>query len=154
MLARLELLIPPPLVGLAFGLAMWGLASAFPGLTLAFPFQGIIALALILTGAALDLVSILAFRQAGTTVTPLTPEKASSLVTDGLYSFTRNPMYLGLLAILSGIALLLGSPLNIALLIGFAAYITVFQVKPEEARLHAMFGEDFAAYTKRVRRWL
>ncbi|MEO0464452.1 MAG: isoprenylcysteine carboxylmethyltransferase family protein [Pseudomonadota bacterium] len=151
---KLDLLIPPPVVGLVCGLAMWGIASAMPALCFAFPLQTTLAAVLIVAGLALDMAAIGAFWKAKTTVTPLAPEKASSLVVEGLYRFTRNPMYLGLLLILSGLAILLGSPVSMIVLAVFVAYITAFQIKPEEARLQEVFGADYLAYMKRVRRWL
>lgn len=133
---------------------MWGIASWFPTTRMAFPFQSVIAYLLIAIGVLIDLISINAFRKAKTTVTPLAPEKASKLVVNGLYRFTRNPMYLGLLLILSGVALLLGSPLNLAVLTTFVAYITAFQIKPEEERLSEIFRSEYENYRCQVRRWL
>ncbi len=150
----MKLLIPPPLVALTSALLMWAIAFQFDALEFAFPFQKAIAFALIGLGASLDIVSLVAFRRAKTTVTPLSPEKASSLVVSGLYSVTRNPMYLGLLIILCGIAIFLGSLFNAAIVVAFIGYITAFQIKPEEDRLEDIFGAQYLSYKKNVRRWL
>lgn len=150
----MKLLVPPPLVAFACVGMMWGVVSLWPGSQFAVPYLSAVGYALIAGGLAIDLVSIVAFRKARTTVTPLAPEKASSLVIDGLYRFTRNPMYLGMLLILTGIAVLLGSPINIAILGVFIAYITAFQIKPEETLLEQNFGEAYRHYKQSVRRWL
>lgn len=150
----MKLLIPPPIVALLCGLLMWFVSGQFAGMRVAFPFQHVLAYALVAAGILLDLVSILAFLRARTTVTPLAPEKASSLVVGGLYRFSRNPMYLGLLLILSGAALWFGALANLVVLIGFVAYITAFQIKPEEEFLTEIFGEEYRAYQRQVRRWL
>lgn len=150
----MKLMIPPPIIAFLCGLAMWGIPEAFPQTRFAFPLQSALAGAFVVVGLALDLISIGAFRKAKTTVTPLAPEKATRLVVTGLYRFTRNPMYLGLLLILSGIAIWLGSPVNGAILIAFVGYITAFQIAPEEARLSELFGSDYECYRARVRRWL
>lgn len=150
----MKLLVPPPLVAAISALLMWGIASQFDALRFAFPLQEIVAYALIVSGISIDIVSILAFRRVKTTVTPLVPEKASSLVVTGLYRFTRNPMYLGLLLVLIGIALLLGSFVNVAVIVAFVAYITAFQIRPEEERLTEVFGARYVAYTREVRRWI
>lgn len=150
----MKLLVPPPLVALACAGMMWGVVSLWPGSQLAVPNLSAVGYVLIAGGLAIDLVSIVAFRKARTTVTPLAPEKASSLVTGGLYRFTRNPMYLGMLLILMGIAVLLGSPINVAILGVFIAYITAFQIKPEETLLEQNFGEVYRQYKQSVRRWL
>ena len=150
----MQLLIPPPLVALACGLLMWALSTMTGGWRLAFPLQDVLGFALIAIGLAIDVISVAAFFKAKTTITPLSPEKTSHLVVGGLYRITRNPMYLGMLLVLSGIALLLGTPANVLLLAAFAAYITTFQIKPEERRLETTFGEEYTAYKLRVRRWL
>lgn len=150
----LRLLVPPPLVALVSALLMWGISSQLDALQFAFPFQEIAAYAFIGLGVMIDIISIFAFRRAKTTVTPLAPEKASSLVVSGLYRFTRNPMYLGLLLILIGAALLLGSFANLVVLVAFVAYITAFQIKPEEERLQEVFGAQYHSYKQKVRRWI
>lgn len=150
----MKLLIPPPIVALLCGLLMWFVSGQFPAARAAFPLQDMLAYALIAAGISLDLVSILAFLRARTTVTPLAPEKASSLVVGGLYRFSRNPMYLGLLFILSGAAVWFGVLANLAVIIGFVAYITAFQIKPEEERLSEIFGQEYRDYQRQVRRWL
>lgn len=150
----MKLLIPPPLIALISGLSMWGIASNVDALRFIFPFQHVLAYALIGSGLLIDISAIFAFRRAKTTVTPLAPEKASALVISGLYRVTRNPMYLGLLLILTGVALLLGSLLNAAIIIAFMAYITAFQIKPEEEKLTEIFGAQYLSYMQKVRRWI
>lgn len=150
----MNLRIPPPLVALISALLMWGISSQLEALAFRFPFQEIVAYGFVGLGAMIDIISVLAFRRAKTTVTPLAPEKASSLVVTGLYRFTRNPMYLGLLLILIGVALFLGSLANAVVLIAFMAYITAFQIKPEEERLAQVFGAQYLSYMQNVRRWI
>lgn len=150
----MKLLIPPPIVALACAAAIWALARFVPGFEVHFPGQRIAAFGLIGLGLLLDASSIAAFLRARTTVSPLSPEKSAQLVTTGFYRFTRNPMYLGLLLLLAGFALLQGSALAPPVLAIFIAYITTFQIKPEEERLGAIFGEDYERYKQRVRRWI
>lgn len=118
------------------------------------PYQVGVAAILVALGITIDLVSIAAFRRAKTTVTPLAPENASQLVVTGLNRISRNPMYLGLLLILTGAMVWLGSGANVFILVSFVAYITAFQIKPEEDRLERIFGPQYQAYKRRVRRWL
>ena len=113
-----------------------------------------IALALVASGLVLDLRGALAFRRARTTVNPLAPGKTSAIVATGVYRITRNPMYLGMLAMLMGVAVFLAAP---AALLGpgaFVAYITRFQILPEERALTGKFGEPYLSYCRQVRRWL
>ena len=148
-------LIPPPALGLLFGLAMWALArSSAPDFAFAFPGQLWAALAVGGAGLAIDLVCVAAFFKRKTTVNPLAPAKAKALVTDGLYRISRNPMYLGMLLILFGWGVWLGSSLNIALIALFVWAITELQIKPEERALRDKFGQAYDDYCARVRRWI
>ena len=95
---------------------------------------------------------ILFFRKK-TSMDPRAPEKASSLVTGGVYKFSRNPMYLALLLFLLAWGLFLGNAFNTLLAAGFVSYMNAFQIKPEEEALLASFGEHYTRYCKDVRRW-
>lgn len=150
----LELRIPPPIVGLIIGAGMWIVAALLP--TLPLPRSARLAAAAVLAaiGVAVALGGVISFRRAKTTVNPLKPETSSALVASGVYSFTRNPMYLGMLLVVLAWAVYLSS---FWALIGpafFALYITRFQIVPEERVLDELFGASFAEYKKRVRRWI
>jgi protein-S-isoprenylcysteine O-methyltransferase Ste14 len=150
----LELKVPPPVVGLVLGLAMWGLAPLGPALGLPDPLRLWLALAIGGMGGALDLSGLIAFVRRHTTVNPLKPAKASALVTRGVYRFTRNPMYLGMACVLVAWALWLGALLPWLGPVAFVLYITRFQIRPEERILTGLFGQPYTDYTQRVRRWL
>ena len=150
----LELKLPPLLVWLVFAAAMFGVASSAPRLSFALPGSSGVALALVVLGVAVAFSGVFAFRGKRTTVNPLTPGAASSVVSDGVYRVSRNPMYLGLLLALAGWAVYLSNAGAALLLPGFVAYMTRYQIKPEERALLAKFGSDFAQYMARVRRWL
>ena len=149
----LELRIPPPIVTVVVGALMWLAAWLAPQLACPLPARYVLAGALLIVGLAVSISGAVAFRRAGTTVNPLQPQKASVLVTSGLYRRTRNPMYLGLLIVLCAWALFLA---NWAALLGlplFVLYLTRFQIIPEERALTAVFGDAFARYRSTVRRW-
>jgi protein-S-isoprenylcysteine O-methyltransferase Ste14 len=80
--------------------------------------------------------------------------RASSMVTWGVYSRSRNPMYLGGLIMLLGWAVYVSNVLAFLLLPAYVLYINRFQIAPEERALTALFGQSYAAYQLRVRRWL
>lgn len=150
----LELKIPPPLVGLTIALAMWGAKILFPTAALRVPTAIQLVAALVaVSGIAVALAGVVAFRRAQTTVNPLKPESSTSLVTAGIYSRTRNPMYVGMLLVLCAWALCLGSFFGIAGPVVFVLYITRFQILPEERAMIKLFGATFAEYCTRVRRW-
>lgn len=150
----LELKVPPPVVALLLGLVAWWLAPQ--GLAIAWPEwlrQGLAA-ALLLTGVSLDFSGLVAFVLRHTTINPLRPRRSSALVTTGIYRVTRNPMYLGLVCLLSAWAVWLSALLPWAAPVLFVLYITRFQIRPEERVLTELFGQPYTDYTQRVRRWL
>jgi protein-S-isoprenylcysteine O-methyltransferase Ste14 len=150
----LELRIPPPVVGLLVAAGMWVVAHLPPLLELPKLVRVLVAGALAAMGIAMAVGGVLSFRRAKTTVNPLKPETSAALVSTGVYSFTRNPMYLGVLLVLFGWAAYLSSIWAVFGPVLFALYITRFQIVPEERALDRRFGAPFAEYKKRVRRWL
>jgi protein-S-isoprenylcysteine O-methyltransferase Ste14 len=106
----------------------------------------------IVAGFGITVYADLQFKRANTPVRPF--ETPRALVTGGVFSFTRNPMYLGLLAVLIGVALVLGSVTPFLVAPVFAWVIAVRFIPREEAALAEQFGEAYAEYRRRVRRWL
>lgn len=150
----LKLKIPPPVQGLIWGLIMWGVAQVMSGWNHTFSGQKYVGFALIFVGLSIEFISAAAFFRQKTTVNPLKPENATSLVSSGLYKISRNPMYLGLLTLLSGWAVILGNPVNIAALAAFVAGMNWLQIIPEEKHLTRKFGQSYKDYKRRVRRWI
>ncbi len=150
----LELKIPPVAVLILFALAVLAMARWLPSGTLPFAGSGALALVALIAGVAVALAGVVAFARRGTTVNPLAPERTTALVDVGVYRWTRNPMYLGMALALLGLALWCASLPGVALVGGFCAYITRFQIMPEERALRGIFGEPYAAYQRRVRRWI
>ncbi len=150
----LELKVPPPAVALVIAVLMWLLARAAPALGFEFAAGSPIGSILALVGIITSVLGVVTFARAKTTVNPTTPERSSSLVSWGIYKVTRNPMYLGLLLILTGWALFLSNALPFLLLPVYMLYINRFQIAPEERALTSLFGPKFAAYQSRVRRWI
>jgi protein-S-isoprenylcysteine O-methyltransferase Ste14 len=150
----LELKIPPPVVGLVIGVAMWFLAALGPGFALPDTARFWLALAIAGVGLGFDMSGLIAFVRRHTTVNPLKPANASALVTGGVYRITRNPMYLGMACLLTAWAIWLGALWPWLGPVAFVLYITRFQIRPEERVLTTLFGEAYTGYTRRVRRWL
>lgn len=150
----LDLKIPPPLIALLVGLAMWFAAPVGPALHLGPATRYVIASAVGVAGLAFIISGLTGFRRAQTTTNPQKPERASVLVTGGVYRFTRNPMYLGLCFLLTAWAVYLSAILPFAGPFLFALYMVRFQIRPEERVLSRLFGQEYADYMTRVRRWL
>lgn len=146
--------IPPPVILLLSGAIMWMVAQSEFAYPVAIPIALIIGLLLAIAGVVTAATAIRQFSHAETTVNPLDPGAASSLVDSGIFSRTRNPMYLGLLLVLSGWAVWLQSASNIVVLAAFVLYITQLQIKPEEEALNKIFGQAYVDYCARVRRWI
>ena len=150
----LELKIPPPAVAILIGAAMWFGSPYGPRLELPLIVRSIAAVAIALAGGATALAGDLAFKRAKTTINPFRPQNTSSLVTSGIYRFTRNPMYVGLLLVVLGWAAFLCTAVALLGPVAFVAYITRFQIIPEERVLSDKFGPSYAEYMTRARRWI
>ena len=149
-----ELKVPPVALSVVFAVVMWAASTVFSAASLTLPGASVVASAFAFIGGGIALAGVFAFRQHYTTVNPMKPETTASIVTAGIYRVTRNPMYLGLVFILVGWAMYLASLAALLLVPAFVAYMTQFQIKPEERALLAKFGPGFAEYMAAVRRWI
>jgi protein-S-isoprenylcysteine O-methyltransferase Ste14 len=147
-------LVPPPIAVAIVGTAMYFVDSKFALGKIATAWQTPVALILLAAGLLLMLVAVVAFITAKTTINPMRPSRASQLMTTGIYSLSRNPIYLADALVLAAWAVWLGSLINVVLIVAFMAYIHRFQILPEERALSQIFGENYTAYCLRVRRWL
>ena len=150
----LELKVPPPIVALVLALLMW-LTPAVAGLVrIPYPARVLCAIVLVCIGQSIGIAGVFAFRRAKTTVNPTKASLASSLVIQGVYRYTRNPMYLGFLLTLLAWAMFLANPFAVLWVVVFVLYINRFQIIPEERVLASLFGAEYEAYKGRVRRWV
>jgi len=150
----LELKIPPAMLVLLFAVVMWFVSSMSSWVVIQIPGKEWVAGALWLMGFALIIVAAVEFISAKTTVNPLTPGLATSIITTGVYRLSRNPMYVGFLLMLAAWGVFLANVLSVLLLPLFVVYLNRFQIIPEENALLAKFGDDYARYLKSVRRWV
>lgn len=107
---------------------------------------------LIVLGVVLGGPAVLAFRRAQTPLVPF--ERSTALVTSGPFRFTRNPMYSGMVLMLLGVATLLGS---LGAYLPIPLFVWIIQknfIEGEERFLTELFGEQYLAYQRRVRRWI
>lgn len=104
--------------------------------------------------ASLSVTAIRSFRRRETTIEPLHPDQTTSLVTDGVFTVTRNPMYVGLAGVLTAHAVWRGSWAALLPLAGFVAVIDRSQIAAEEAALRMKFGPEFEAYRASTPRWV
>lgn len=133
---------------------MWWIDRVFPQGRLAVPPWTHLGWVIMAAGFGIDAYSALAFFRAATTVNPMKVTRTRVLVTTGLYRWSRNPMYLGLVIALLGWAVTLGSIASPVVIVAFARILVILQIEPEEAALEAAFGNAYRDYRRRVRRWI
>jgi protein-S-isoprenylcysteine O-methyltransferase Ste14 len=142
----------PPVYFLA-ALALTGLLHRYLPLgRLALPGSYWAGLVVLGAGGVLTSVANRRFKARGTTVRPF--QRSTALVTEGVYRFTRNPMYVGLVLMQAGLALTLGSRSPWCVVAAFALAMDRIFIRAEERMLTETFGDAYRAYCRRVRRWL
>ena len=143
---------PPPLVALIFGFLINYTKNIFPKIEI--KNEIIFGSFMIISGLIIILSAVILFKKYQTTITPLNPSDATKLITDGIYKFSRNPMYLGLLLVLVGISIILNLTGGFFFTLLFILYINLFQIIPEENAMVDLFKDEFLEYKKNVRRWI
>ena len=144
--------IPPPIIALICIVINY--LSTYLINPIKFPNIEIIGGVILFLGITTAVLAILLFKKEKTTVNPRNPEKTTTLVTNGIFSITRNPMYLGLFLSISSTILFFGSWFGIIILMFFVWYITKFQIIPEEEAMEKLFGNRYDEYRQNVRRWI
>ena len=152
--STLEMKLSPVMAFLLFAAAMWLLNRALPGADLPESIRLALLSPFLVVAAAVGGAAVLSFRKARTTVNPWRPENASVLVRSGIFSYSRNPMYLALLLALIGWGLFLANPFSLAFTVLFVVFLNRSQIQPEERTLRKVFGADFEQYCREVRRWI
>lgn len=152
--AAMNARLPPPLVVLALGAMMWGVNQALPVGQFQLELRQPVAIMLLLVGLSLALAAVVAFVQSGTTINPMRPARATTLITHGVFRVSRNPIYLGDLLILAAWAVWLGNLINLIFLVAFVWIINRYQIAVEERALAELFGQRYLDYCAAVRRWL
>lgn len=150
----LETKIPAPVIGAATGAAMKLYATLY-GIDIdPTAFRMNVGVGLSQASAVIVIAAAASMWRARTTFNPLDPTRATSLVTSGAFRFSRNPMYVSLLVLLVAYAVRLDSVTVWFGPIFYVAYVSRFQILPEERVLRAKFGDAFLQYKARTRRWI
>lgn len=144
--------IPPPIITLICGMGIYFSRPLFPKYN--YISIDIIATSFLLLGIIILITAVLSFKRQSTTISPLQPEKASYLVVSGIFKYSRNPMYLGMLLILISMTIKFNFVGGILIIFGFITFITKFQIIPEEIALERLFGKEFTRYKKKTKRWI
>jgi protein-S-isoprenylcysteine O-methyltransferase Ste14 len=150
----LETRVPPPIVALAVAVAMWAVDRIVGRASAAAGARTVVSGGLVALAALVGWIGIRAFARTRTPFDPHRPEKATALVTGGIFRWSRNPMYLSMVLALLGWAAWLGQPWLVLGPVAFVLYITRFQIRPEERALAEKFGAEYESYRRRTRRWI
>ena len=144
--------IPPPILALVMIVIIY--LSSFFIESSTFNYQGSLSVLVLILGLACAIPSFKLFARYKTTISPLKPSDATALVTEGMYRYSRNPMYLGLLLLTIASTIWFGTWFGIIINIVFIFLINFLQIIPEEEALLEIFGEEYEEYKKNVRRWI
>ncbi len=150
----LELKIPPVGVFAIFSLLFWAIDRHFPVFDVEIPFRMALVVFLVAVALLIGAWSLWLFYRNETTPHAHKPHDTEKIVTTGPYKHTRNPMYLALSIVLIAQAIFLTDFLALMLMPAFYAYMTRFQIIPEERHLIEIFGEDYEEYAEKTPRWL
>ncbi len=149
---KLEHKIPPPLLAAIAIALMYGLVPHLPSVS--FPANKVLALLVFIVALYFGVSSFLSFRREKTTVNPLAPESASSLVVSGVFKYSRNPMYVSMALTILAAGYYWQTSAVILVLPLWVFYMAKFQIEPEERAMLKLFGEEYEQYSAKVRRWL
>lgn len=149
----MKLKLPPIIVALIFGLFMFVLAQFLPVGYFDFFGRKVLIFGFLLAALLIGVVALIQFYRAKTTIKPMDVSKVTRLVTNGIFHYTRNPMYLALLLVLLAWGFWLGNAFNSLIAAGFVSYMNTFQILPEEQVLTGRFGKEYQQYLTQVRRW-
>lgn len=149
----MKILRPPPLLlTLILAVSMLGLDWAFPWFRAVYPSLANFGFVAIGLGVLLILIAAGLFKWRKTTINPY--GEPSVVVREGVYRFSRNPMYLGMLLLLTGLGIWLGNILALLLAPVFVWAMNRWYIVDEEQLMESRFGEHYLAYRRHVRRWL
>jgi len=148
-------IIPPPLFYAGFfflSMILQGYFTIRAGFFFHSHLANIFGFVLYFVGICFGFPAMFKFAKSKNTI--MTVKPATSLQTNGIYSYTRNPMYVTLLFVYLGLALQFGNWWTLILAPFLIAFITNWVIRPEERYLTRAFGEEYMKYQKRVRRWI
>ena len=118
------------------------------------PHQTLFSVLTLLTGILILIIPVTKFIKYKTTIDPIEFKKVNKLVTSGIYKYSRNPMYLGLLLIVISSSILYLNIYSVSTPILFYYWINRFQIQREEIFLTEKFGKEYLSYKTKTRRWI
>ena len=144
--------IPPPILVLI--LVVSSFLSSKKIDVIHIPHQTLVSILILLIGILILIIPVTKFIKYKTTIDPIEFKKVNKLVTSGIYKYSRNPMYLGLLLIVISSSILYLNIYSVITPMIFYYWINRFQIKREEIFLTEKFGKEYLLYMTRTRRWI
>ena len=144
--------IPPPILALLMIVIVYFSSLIIEPFT--FGYRIALSVFIVVIGLACAIPSFRLFAKHKTTISPFTPSETTALVTVGMYRYSRNPMYLGLVLLNIAATIFFGTWLGIIIVATFIFLLNLLQIIPEEEALLDIFGEEYIEYKKKVRRWI
>ena len=148
---QMKTLIPPPIVTIVFLFVIFFTKDIF---RFSIELPTLLGYITIVAGLIIIFVAAKQFKAANTTINPTKPETASVLVSNGVFSYSRNPMYFGMLIIIIGFSIIHNLIAIIVFMPLWIIYMINFQIIPEEEAMKILFKEEFLNYSKKTRRWI
>ena len=144
--------IPPPLLVLILVVSNYFSSKKIDLILL--PNQDITSIIIFLIGMLILINPIFKFIKSKTTIDPIKFKKVNKLITSGIYRYSRNPMYLGLLILVTSTSIFYLNIFTITTPVFFYFWINRFQIKREEIFLTKKFGKEYLLYKTKTRRWI
>ena len=144
--------IPPPILVLI--LVVSSFLSSKKIDVIHIPHQTLVSILILLIGILILIIPVTKFIKYKTTIDPIEFKKVNKLVTSGIYKYSRNPMYLGLLLIVISSSILYLNIYSVSTPIFFYYWINRFQIQREEIFLTEKFGKEYLSYKNKTRRWI
>ena len=144
--------IPPPLIVLTLIISIYFSSKKIDLINI--PFQLEISFFILSLGILVFINPVLKFIKSKTTINPIQFEETNRLVTSGIFKYSRNPMYLGMLMIIISTSIFYLNIYSILTPFLFVFWINKFQIKREEAFLAEKFGKEYLSYKNKTRMWL
>ena len=144
--------IPPPLLVLILVISNYFSSKKIDLILL--PNQDITSIIIFLIGMLILINPIFKFIKSKTTIDPIKFKKVNKLITSGIYRYSRNPMYLGLLMLVTSTSIFYLNIFSITTPVLFYCWINRFQIKREEIFLTKKFGKEYLLYKTKTRRWI
>ena len=144
--------IPPPIIALFLVISNFFLSKRIDLIQL--PNQTLISILILFVGIFILIIPVSKFVKSKTTIDPIKFKKVNNLVTSGIYKYSRNPMYLGLLMVIISTSIFYLTIFSITTPFIFYFWINRFQIKREEIFLTKKFGQKYISYKSKTRKWI